>query len=433
MWARLLATTAALIWVACGKGEGPRGGVDDGRGGSAMGGAGGGGGGGGGSGSGGGPSGNGRRPPGPIPPTGPLPGGPCEYTLDEYRERVAGEDSIPEWAAVDCFTRDLVRKPMPKFLKRYNMAQDESLARKPRESQLQWDHFSVGSSNPAVNLSSGLVSGVAPWFDLMKQQVYTYPLDPAHLDRKLRGAAPFFITDKRKGWRTLFVQFYPPGTVVPGVVDVASWKRWVTDFYVPEKVTEAKYAERLKFEIYDPWVGELEIMINTLPFTRDLPALERVALGQWLADTIFPAVRPHFHGQLLGVSYTRYEVTGEEWNRLSFKGWDAMTAGVFPECDLATTRAYMAKQLPHVLKVVENSQGIPWYSGEIFVNKQLFVRPGCLTEAQYWDEEPKIYQAIIDAIEAAAVKPSGFLADHDLIHNPETRRVIEAYWNSKPD
>ncbi|HEY0714081.1 MAG TPA: hypothetical protein VGF45_15480, partial [Polyangia bacterium] len=96
-------------------------------------------------------------------------------------------------------------------------------------------------------------------------------------------------------------------------------------------------------------------------------------------------------------------------------------------------KSYMAKQLPHAMKVVEQSGGIPWISGEIFVDKRLFVRPGCLTEAQYLEEEPKIYQAIIDAIEAAPIKPRGFLADHDLIQNPATKQVIEAYWNSKPN
>lgn len=377
--------------------------------------------------------GGGQRPPGPIPPTGPLPGDPCAYTLAEYRERVAGEDSIPEWAAIDCFTRDLQRKPMPAFLKRYNMGQDPTLARQPRESQRQWDHFDVGSANPAVNFSSGLISGVAPWFDLMRQQPYTYPLEPQHLDRKLRGAAPFFLTDKQKGWRQLFVQFYPPGTMVPGVVDVATYKQWVTSFYVPEKITEAKYAERLKLEAYTPFAAEAEIMINTLPFTAALPVGERVALGQWLIDTVLAAVRPHFQGHLMGMSYTRYEVTGAEWNRLSWKGFDSVAFGLFPECDLPTTQRYLAGQLGHVLTVVAGSGGIPWHAGEIFVSKQLFARQGCLTEAQFLAEEPRIHQAIIDAIESAAVKPAGLLVDHELVTNPQSFSVIEAYWNSKPN
>jgi hypothetical protein len=418
-----LAVGGALLLASCGGQGAPQGGREDGEARARSGeGA-----------PGGGRPPGGQRPPGPPPPTGPLPGDPCSYTLDEYRERVDGEDSIPEWAAVDCFTAELARKPMPAFVKRYNMAQDESLIRRPRESQLQWQHFDVGSSNPAVNLSSGLLTGVGPFFDLAKQQGYSHPLDPLHLDRKLRGAAPFFITDKKKGWRTLFVQFYPPGTVVPGVADVATWKQWVKTFYLPEKITEASYAERLKFEVYNPFAGEAEIMINTLPFVKELPVAERVALGQWLVDEILAAVRPHFQGLLLATSYTRYEVTGEEWSRLSFKGWDALAVGVFPECDLETTRSYMAKQMPHVRKVLEASGGIPWWSGEIFVNPQLFVKPACLTAERYWNEEPKIYQAIIDAIEAEPVKPSGFLPDHDLIQNPETRKVIEAYWRGKPD
>jgi hypothetical protein len=263
--------------------------------------------------------------------------------------------------------------------------------------------------------------------------VYQYPLEPAHLDRKLRGAAPFFITDKMKGWRTLFVQFYPPGTTNPAVFDVPSWKKWIMESYVPEKITEAKYAERLKFEAYLPFAGEAEIMINTLPFADKIPVRERVALGQWLIDTLLAATRPHFNGHLLATSYTRYEVTGEEWNQLSFKGYDSVAFGVFPECDLAITKSYMAKQMPHVLKVIANSGGIPWHSGEVFVAKKHFVREACSTEAQFLADEPRIYQAVIDAIEAAPVKPIGFLADHDLVSNPETFKVIEAYWNSKPN
>jgi hypothetical protein len=367
-----------------------------------------------------------------LPPTGPVPGNPCAHSLDAYRERVAGEDSIPEWAAVDCFTGNLQRKPMPAFIKRYNMEAGQ-FARMPREGQLQWAHFDTASSLPVVNFSSGMFSGIPPFWDLMQQKGYEYPLSPTYLDRKLRGAAPFFLTDKMKGWRTLFVQFYPPGTAVAGVVDVPTYKQWVMDHLVPEKVAEAKYAERLKFEAFMPFPAEVEIMINTLPFTQTIPVEERVALAQWLADTIRTAVRPHYAGHLIAPSYTRFEVTGEAWNKLSFAGWDSVAFGVFPECNLEETRRYMAAQLPHWMTIVASSGGIRWTSGEIFVKPQHFINASCLTEQQYLQAEPMLYQAIIDAIESASVKPTGFLPDRYLIRNPETLAVIERYWASKPD
>jgi hypothetical protein len=210
-----------------------------------------------------------------------------------------------------------------------------------------------------------------------------------------------------------------------------AFKEWYLNHFIPEKVVEAKALERIKVEKYTPFVVELESWVaRILPFAATTSTSEKVALAQWMIDMLVPELRKHFKGSIHAHSYINYELDGIEWNQLNFSKFDSLGFSYFPICGGTDHKQYLEIQFENYLKVVEKSGNIPWGVSEIGPSKKTWVENGCMSERDYADIEPVIFEAFLNKMKAVTPAPSsaGFATT---FVNPATSALVTGYLSSR--
>jgi hypothetical protein len=376
------------------------------------------------------------EPPGSKPPDAqPVPVS-CPAKIEDLINVRDGEDTVPTWEQLDCFTNTLVRKPTPKFLS--DRLTDFSKYIEDRTTpNLGWTMYQdIDAQTTALGTDVAMwntLNQVPPYVELSTNTVYTFPLKPEWHERKIRFAASIFIAQKKKDRFTSAVFFYPPTPLMSWAFASSQtvFKEWYLNHFIPEKVVEAKALERIKVERYTPFVVELETWVaRILPFAAVTSTAEKVELAQWMIDTLVPELRKHFKGLIHAHSYINYELNGVEWNRLNFSKFDTLGFSYFPVCGGQDHNTYLQIQFENYLKVVENSGNIPWGVSEIGPSKKTWVDNGCMSEAEYSDIEPVIFEVFINKMKTVTPAPSstGFAST---FVNPATSALVAEYLSSR--
>lgn len=357
----------------------------------------------------------------------------CTTSLQEHLDNINdfGNPVIPSWDEIDCFTEDLVRLENPSF---YKMAHSGDTVPGTPQSQpaptvLQWiDHWDSIYTTYGANISPALMSPVPPWVQENGNE-FDYPLTPSLLDQKLRSAALVFINEKLKGRRIRVVQFYPPSNQYDDsdFFDEASFREFVTNVLVPEKVSEAQMAERIKAEYYAPFPLEVEVFIKNLPFYDEMPESDAIQLAQDFIDEIQAAVAPHFQGTLMIASVSRYESMDDPWNALEMSAFDQIAFGLFPECNMSITQSYLDRQIANFEAIVERDQ-VPWVFSEVFINPDLYDMQGCIDN--FAAIEADLVNAVIDTMENSSTPPVGAGFDQYLFVTDDAADVVIDYFGS---
>lgn len=358
----------------------------------------------------------------------------CTTSLQEHLENINDFSNpvIPSWDEIDCFTGDLVRLENPNF---YKMAHSGDTVPGTPQSQpaptvLQWiDHWDTIYTNYGSNISPALMSPVPPWVQENGEE-FDYPLTPSLLDQKLRAAAIVFINEKLKGRRIRVVQFYPPSDQYDedDFYDEASFREFVTNVWVPEKITEAQMAERIKAEYYIPFPLEVEVFIKNLPFIDDLSESEAIQLAQDFIDEIHAAVAPHFNGTLSITSVSRYDSMDDPWNAIEMSAFDQIAFGLFPECNMSITQSYLDRQIANYEIIIARDQ-VPWVFSEVFINPDLYNMEACIDN--FASIEADLVNAVIDTMEDTVTPPVGAGFDQYLFVTDDAADVVIDYFDSK--
>jgi len=365
-----------------------------------------------------------------------VPRGSCP-TPDEILARVDETNGrwLPEEADLACQpASSLVRLPFPTVQRRYLATTGDD----PRREGVvtarlaEWDDM---TSRYPINVSPALFGALPPYADEAGRDL-VYPLAPRYLEQKLRVTAAAFLRDKQRGLPVLLVNFYPPTAPPPPFATAADVLAYWRERILPEKETEARYAERYGFEAYMPFPNEPErVVLGMSGGVAALPVAEKVALTQTLLDETVARVRPLFRGKLAVGSYALYEPTvpgghadGLAWEALRFRGFDAVSFALFPECSLDQTRTYVRQQLGHVARMAARDGLASWSVGEISVKRERYALCGLSPEA-YRALEPALYEVIFDEAERAAPGVAlGHLFVSKYIENPETHALIANRW-----
>ena len=358
----------------------------------------------------------------------------CPAEITELINVNDGEDTVPSWESLDCFSKDLVRLPQPNFLA--GALADLARYSEDRTTRnLGWVMYSDIDAQHATAVSNRSIwnnlSAVPPYVELETNTLYTFPLKPEWHEKKIRVAAAMLIAQKLKKRYTTAVFFYPPKmNWAPIASSVADFKTWYTEHFIPEKIVEAKALERIQVESYSPFQVELETWVEWLPFASSTPVEEKVALAQWMVDSLVPKLREHFKGSITVHSYVNYELKGSQWNTMNYEKFDLIGFSYFPICGGTNHEIYLQTQFENYLSVVSNSGNKKWGMTEIGPDEANWVGNGCMPRDEYSAKELEIYSALIDKMEAIAPAPvaSGF---PNKFVNTETRKRVEAYVRSK--
>lgn len=154
------------------------------------------------------------------------------------------------------------------------------------------------------------------------------------------------------------------------------FRNWVDEIFIPQKIHEAKIAEKLKIETYTPWMTEIDIWVMYQSWALEASDQELLETGQYLLDTVVAAVRPHFKGRITPHTWQHGSAAHEGhprpiWKELTFKGLDEVGITYFPRCDMETTMADARVQFAAIMEMVKRDS-IPWVISEMDSNARSF-------------------------------------------------------------
>lgn len=343
-------------------------------------------------------------------------------SLDSLIARV--EDDVPSWEQLACFTSGLARVPTT-FRTRMVLDPDTVIPLQdgPRWLLSIWDRM---RQQFAVNTSAVDKVGLPPHTDLERNRIQ-YPMEThyadagaALFDRSMRGAALFFLREKQAGRALYFSNNPPPWGVAPVFNTPDEFRTWVRDVHVPRKIMEAKTAELVQAEYYDPFQTEVEQFFakSNQPVLAALRDTEVLQLGQEWVDQTKLAVRPLYSGRLLGRATHRVGLYSDAWSRLSFAGFDELAITLFVDCDVPTTLAYHQRQLTRFVGMAERD-GIPWSVSELDVFRRYIETCGPNFEAI----EADLYRAIFKLLHSQRTQPAGLhiTLEKEYVAGQETR------------
>lgn len=370
------------------------------------------------------------------PPASDEPPAACP-TPDEILARVDATNGrwLPEESDIACQpASSFTRLPFPSVQHRYLATTGDDGRREGvlAARLAEWDAMTSGYP---INVSPALFGALPPYADESGRDL-TFPLPPRYLEQKLRVTTAAFLREKRRGLPVLLVNFYPPSASPPPFATAADALAYWRERILPEKETEARYAAKYGFEAYMPFPNEPERVVLAMKGgVASLPAAEKVALAQAIVDETFARVRPLFDGKLATGSYAVYEPStpggyadGLAWKELRYRGFDAVSFALFPECSLEQTRAYVRGQLRHVAEMAARDGLTSWSIGEISVKRERYTLCGMSPEA-YRALEPSLYAAIFDEAEAAVPGVQlGHLVVSKFIENPDTHALVAERW-----
>lgn len=310
----------------------------------------------------------------------------------------------PTWDEVGCFTNGLERKPIPSFAKRVLADPDGAFDTRANLGQLYQQLWSTLSANIDMNVTPVEKAPLPPYTDESRQPL-TYPLSGKDHDRAMRVAALVLINEKKTGKLAFLRNVSPPFAIAPVFKTPAEFKDWNKNIFLPTKVVEAKTAEFIKAEYYEPFPTEAEMFFNKTaqPGLNKLPPKELLALAQdWIND-IRDTVKPLFKGRLMAHSAAvRYHVLGDVWKDVSFKGYDELEFTLIPECDLTTTANYFKSNLTEYPKLAAKDN-LPWSIGEVDILPTHYK----LCDTNFDQIELDLYKELFRQLDAMSSKTVG--------------------------
>ena len=259
---------------------------------------------------------------------------------------------------------------------------------------------------PDANASFLPAGDVPPHTDELGETLAT-PLSDYWYDQRLRGYAVHAIQRKQEGHLTFFTSTVPPSTPPVPASGPADFRVWIDEVYIPRKIQEAKFVEKLKIEMWSPWAPEVDVMIMEQPWAGDVSDSELLDTGQYLLNAVADAVRPYYNGRIVPPSFTPGQLRHPAhpraiWRELSFQGFEEVSFTFFPHCDEETTRKNLLHDVSVVMDIVERD-GISWSLGDWWF---LDGRPNeC--ESDYYQVAGQITSSMLDILFEQAVPPVG--------------------------
>lgn len=157
----------------------------------------------------------------------------------------------------------------------------------------------------------------------------------------------------------------------------------------------------------------------------DLSDDEIIAVTQQLVDKLYNALRPVFSGNLVLISWDRFDF-GEYWKQLDYSDWDQVNFVIFTEGDVEATELLLESQLNGYMEMVERDGIEQWVLQEITANPVTHQRMLDQMDppVQFNDIEAGVYEAIFDAIDAMRIKPKGIGVTTGHIQTEAARQLV---------
>jgi hypothetical protein len=338
---------------------------------------------------------------------------------------------IPSWAELKPLTDAAVRLPYPSYQKRALSGSDEiqpADGNYTREALEVWDDI---WSTYGPNISPAF-SSVVPPFVLPGGGDLTYPLPPAILDEKLRSITTLYLREKSLGRPTTLINFWPPNWDPPPFSSESTFHQWIDTQFLPNKIEEAKAAERMKIEYYVAWPLEFELFIKDQGglgdggFLDAMTDAEILTLATDLKNKIRDEIKKHFHGKLVAHIYTNYYWVPATWEaQLTFEGYDEIWAAIFPQGDVALTADYVDAQIAAYTNIVKNSGNIPWVANEISIFEKSF--PDTNLNAI----EKELLETVFTKLENASPAPIGIAPAIFPLSTQAAKDYVISYFSSR--
>lgn len=363
-------------------------------------------------------------------------------TPDDWA-RLVDESSyqrLPTQAEADCYVTDLVRVPLPAFMKGTNAGSEwPTRVNLVRLNLANWDTLAAVYGG---NLAPFLYVSLPPFANDQGVELLSPMAEPYRSQRLALATIMMARQKKKTGKPLVFANAYPPTQQATVFETKEAFRNWIVTQYLPEKIAEAKIAEKAKVEAFAPFPVEFEVLMRfqTKLFGSQgaLTESEQLAFAQELIDLIASTVRPHFTGQLVANSYFNYVNLGTAWNRLNFSAYDVIAFTLFPSCQAVSVRGpvpaqlaeYFDTQLANIQIIVRNSGGKRWYVAELFARPFALDACGYGTNAAFDMLEDDIYRIAFEKLDAlpASAGLSGMFVDEPYLRTAAARARVKAYF-----
>ena len=253
-----------------------------------------------------------------------------------------------------------------------------------------------------------------------------FPVTDYWHDVGLRAFAVHVILRKQAGRITAMEFGFGGFKDVPTAKTPEAFRNWIDEVFIPQKIYEAKIAERLKIETYKPWMTEVDVWVMDQSWALEASDQELLETGQYLLDSVAAAVRPHFKGRITPHTWQHGSAVHEGhprpiWKELTFKGLDEVGVSYFPKCDMETTMADARVQFAAIMEMVKRDS-IPWVISEMDTGHKGFVFCG----TDMFDQADEIWSAVLDLISELEIQPIG-ISTKGLgnIYSQEHKAVLE--------
>tara|TARA_B100000029_G_scaffold424085_1_gene431608 strand:- start:1038 stop:2456 length:1419 start_codon:yes stop_codon:yes gene_type:complete len=339
---------------------------------------------------------------------------------------------IPSWTELKPFTDAATRLSYPSYQKRaliWGADIQPSDGNYARDQMVLYDKT---WNDYGANIS-GALSSVVPPFVAPGGGDLTYPLPTNILDEKLRSITTMFLREKSLGRLTTLINFWPPSWDPDPFTSEAAFNDWIDNQFLPNKVEEAKAAERMKMEYYVAWPLEFELFIKNFGGLGDGGFLDSMSEGQILTfatnlkNKIRDAIKQHYTGKLAAHIYNNYYWQSATWqDDLTYEGFDEIWAAFFPQGDVQTTAAYTDAQITAYTTIVQNSGSIPWVATEISIFDEYF------PNADLNAIEKDLLETVFTKLEVASPAPVGIgVATGSKLRTQAARDYVKSYFSSR--
>jgi hypothetical protein len=252
-------------------------------------------------------------------------------------------------------------------------------------------------------------------------------LEDYWFDAMLRAYAVHVIQRKLEGHITQMNFSWGGSKDIPTARTPEEFRNWIDGIFIPQKIQEAKIAEKLQMEIFKPWITEIEVMVMNQSWALEASDQELLETGQYLIDSVAAAVRPHFKGRLTPKTYAPGAALHKQnprpiWKELTFKDFDEVGFTFFPTCDLQTSTTDAREQFAIIMEMVERDS-IPWAMTEMDIPAGIGWET-CGTDI--FDQADEILSAVLDILFELEIQPMGISTmGHGNIYSKEHKAVIE--------
>jgi hypothetical protein len=255
---------------------------------------------------------------------------------------------------------------------------------------------------------------------------HVFPVTDYWHDVGLRAFAVHVILRKQAGHITPMEFGFGGSKDVPTAKTPEEFRNWIDEVFIPQKIHEAKIAEKLKIETYKPWMTEVDVWVMDQSWALKASDQELLETGQYLLDAVVAAVRPHFRGRITPHTWQHGSAVHEGhprpiWKKLTFKGLDEVGVTFLPRCDMETTMADAKVQFAAIMEMVKRDS-IPWVISEMDSNHKGFAFCG----TDMFDQADEIWSAVFDLISELEIQPIGISTKgFGNIYSQEHKALIE--------